>query len=80
MGDTLAPSQEGAYLGRSVTSWTSGSGLDTPRLDARYRTLLDRGKCPPQVVIAVGRELLGFIWAIGVTVETEQRNPRSVAA
>ncbi len=27
MGDTFAPSQEGACLGRSVTSWTSGSGL-----------------------------------------------------
>ena len=27
MGDTLPPSQEGACLGRSVTSWTSGSGL-----------------------------------------------------
>src|SRR6185503_488259 len=26
MGDTFAP-QEGACLGRSVTSWTSGSGL-----------------------------------------------------
>src|SRR5438445_6955332 len=27
MGDTFAPSQEGACLGRSVTSWTCGSGL-----------------------------------------------------
>ena len=27
MGDTFAPSEEGACLGRSVTSWTSGSGL-----------------------------------------------------
>lgn len=39
------------------------------RLHARYRKLLGRGKCQQQVVTAVGRELLGFIWAIGVTVE-----------
>jgi transposase len=50
------------------------------RLHGRYRTLLGRGKCPQQVVTAVGRELLGFIWAIGVAVETEQKNRRSVAA
>lgn len=50
------------------------------RLYTRYRRLLGRGKCPQQVVTAVGRELLGFIWAIGVAVETEQRNPRAVAA
>ncbi len=48
------------------------------RLHARYRTLLGRGKCPQQVVTAVGRELLGFIWAIGVTVETQ--HTQSVAA
>jgi len=39
------------------------------RLHARYRQLLGRGKCQQQVVTAVGRELVGFIWAIGVTVE-----------
>jgi transposase len=43
------------------------------RLHARYRKLLGRGKCRQHVVTAVGRELLGFIWAIGVTVEREQR-------
>jgi transposase len=50
------------------------------RLHGRYRKLLGRGKCPQQVVTALGRELLGFIWAIGVTVETEQTKPQSVAA
>jgi len=39
------------------------------RLHARYRVLMARGKCKQQVVTAVGRELLGFIWAIGVAVE-----------
>src|ERR1700686_4713154 len=37
------------------------------RLHGRYRALLARGKCKQQVVTAIGRELLGFIWAIGVT-------------
>lgn len=50
------------------------------RLHARYRRLLGRGKCQPQVVAAVGRELLGFIWAIGVTVEREPPKASSVAA
>jgi transposase len=47
------------------------------RLHARFRKLLGRGKCPQQVVTAVGRELLGFIWAIGVTVDAEQRTARA---
>lgn len=39
------------------------------RLHARYRTLVGRGKCQPQAITAVGRELLGFLWAIGCAVE-----------
>lgn len=50
------------------------------RLHARYRRLLGRGKCHQQVVTAIGRELLGFIWAIGVTVEPEARRPPAMAA
>jgi transposase len=42
------------------------------RLHNRYRRLLGRGKSKQQVVTAVARELLGFIWAIGVAVEREQ--------
>lgn len=50
------------------------------RLHARYRKLLGRGKCQQHVVTAVGRELLGFIWAIGVTVERQERQSSSSAA
>jgi transposase len=50
------------------------------RLHARYRKLLGRGKCQQHVVTAVGRELLGFIWAIGATVERQQRETSSSAA
>jgi transposase len=46
------------------------------RLHARYRSLTARGKSKQSAVTAVGRELLGFIWAIGTAVE----RPRPVAA
>jgi transposase len=39
------------------------------RLHKRYIRLLARGKCKQQVVTAVSREMMGFIWAIGVAVE-----------
>jgi transposase len=42
------------------------------RLHSRYARLLGRGKSKQQVVTAVARELLGFIWAIGVTVERNE--------
>jgi transposase len=45
------------------------------RLYARYRTLTAKGKTKQQAVTAVGRELLGFIWAIGVTVEAQHPQP-----
>jgi len=50
------------------------------RLHHRYRHLLSKGKCTQQVVTAVGRELLGFIWAIGVSVDGPRRESRGVAA
>jgi len=49
------------------------------RLYARYRHLIARGKCPPEAVTAVGRELLGFIWAIGTHVETTARTGSAAA-
>jgi transposase len=50
------------------------------RLHARYRTLTARGKCKQQVMTALGRELLGFIWAIGVHVEAETGRTTRIAA
>lgn len=47
------------------------------RLCTRYRRLLAKGKVKQQVITAVGRELLGFIWAIGVQVEKEQQHRRA---
>ena len=34
------------------------------RLTGRYRRLLTRGKCPQAAVVAIARELAGFLWAI----------------
>lgn len=42
------------------------------RLHRRYVTLSARGKPSQKVIGAVARELLGFIWAVGVEVEREQ--------
>jgi transposase len=39
------------------------------RLSARYRKLTAAGKPTPKVVVAIARELVGFIWAIARTVE-----------
>jgi len=51
------------------------------RLNKRYRHLLARGKTSHQTVVAVGRELLGFIWAIATTMKTlQQLQPQLSAA
>jgi hypothetical protein len=43
------------------------------RLHERYRKFLAKSKNKAVVLIAVGRELLGFIWAIGIQAETAQK-------
>jgi transposase len=52
-------------------------------LRSRYSKLLAKGKTKQKVITAVGRELLGFIWAIGVHVEQtmgmSQSNQRRAA-
>ena len=45
------------------------------RLSSRYRRLLLKGKPRQKTVIAMARELLGFVWAIGIQVDKEQRQP-----
>lgn len=48
------------------------------RLHTRYKKLAAAGKKKPQIVTAVGRELLGFIWAIAV--QTEAKFPTQTRA
>lgn len=43
------------------------------RLHKRYKTFAARGKNKNQIVTAVGRELLGFIWAIATSTEQKQK-------
>jgi transposase len=47
------------------------------RLHQRYRKLLAAGKEKQKVVTAIGRELLGFIWAIGTQVERNNKQSRA---
>ena len=42
------------------------------RLHGRYKSLCLKGKKPQVAITAVGRELLGFVWSIGVYVESRQ--------
>src|SRR3954468_10014847 len=48
------------------------------RLCTRYKKLLARGKNKPQIVTAIGRELVGFVWAIAI--KAEQRGQQQCAA
>jgi transposase len=48
------------------------------RLHKRYKALAARDKNKNQIVTAIGRELLGFVWAIGI--ETEKQLKLSKAA
>lgn len=48
------------------------------RLHRRYMKLVAAGKKKPQIVTPVGRELLGFIWAIAVQTEAKfQAQPKA---
>jgi hypothetical protein len=48
-------------------------------LHTRYKKLSARGKNKPQIVAALGRELLGFLWAIAVRVEARHSEVRRAA-
>lgn len=61
VGPGLRKRQEGVSAEVTAIAWKAQH-----RLSARYRTLTARGKCKQQVVTAIARELLGFIWAIGL--------------
>jgi transposase len=49
------------------------------RLCTRYKKLLAKGKNKPQIVTALGRELLGFVWAIAVRIEARHGEQRCAA-
>jgi transposase len=75
VGGTLRKRQETVSEETKEIAWKAQQ-----RLHERYRKLLARGKNKGVVVTAVGRELLGFIWAIGIKVETVQKESLQRAA
>lgn len=50
------------------------------RLHRRYRRMVGRGKLKQQAVVAVGRELLGFVWAIARAVSGPGHEPMPARA
>jgi transposase len=64
----LMQRQKGAAASTTEIAWKAQH-----RLHRRYIALSARGKPMTKVVGAIGRELLGFIWAIAVDVETQQQ-------
>ena len=64
IGGWLAQRQQGLDQETKDISWKAQW-----RLCTRYKKLAARGKNKPQIVTAIGRELLGFIWAIAVRTE-----------
>jgi len=75
IGKTLAARQQRSSAEVTALAWKAQQ-----RLHQRYVRLIARGKNKQQTVTAVGRELLGFIWAIGVHVEREGKLPLRRAA
>ena len=66
VGLTLKRRQAGLSPAVIAIAWQAQQ-----RLAHRHRALLARGKPHGQVIAAVGRELLGFVWAIGQQVAAE---------
>ncbi|HHY31751.1 MAG TPA: IS110 family transposase [Firmicutes bacterium] len=70
VGVVLKKRQEGLSQEIRAISWKAQM-----RLNRKYRKMLGRGKTKQVVVVAVARELLGFVWAIAheVVIESVKR-------
>ena len=68
VGPALRKRQEGVPEEIKEIAWKAQH-----RLHKRYMRLAAAGKDQRKIITAVGRELLGFIWAIGVRAETTTR-------
>jgi transposase len=65
IGPTLLQRQKGVREEVKEIAWKAQL-----RLHKKYRSLMAAGKDQRKIITAVGRELLGFIWAIGTSTET----------
>jgi transposase len=75
IGGWLAKRQQGLDEETKAIAWKAQW-----RLCTRYKKLAARGKNKPQIVTAIGRELLGFIWAIAVPMEARHGQQPCVIA
>ena len=71
MSPVLKKRQEGLSEEVKEIAWKAQH-----RLCSRFRRLLAKGKLRQKVTTAIARELLGFVWAIGIQVEKEQQGTR----
>lgn len=74
IGKTMAMRQRDQSTAVRQIAWRAQQ-----RLHARYCALIRRSKSPQVAITAVARELLGFIWAIGVEAEQASRPCRQAA-
>ena len=72
VGPGLRKRQEGLSEPIKAIAWKAQH-----RLHGKYCRLTARGKPPQKVITAVARELLGFVWAIGMQVRHEQMGTRA---
>jgi transposase len=78
LGAALKQRQRGLSATTNEIAWKAQH-----RLYRRYLALSARGKPSPKVLGAIGRELLGFIWAVAIQVEHEHAasaKPQKLAA
>jgi len=71
VGIALAARQKNVSQELKDISWKAQH-----RLHRRYYRLMARGKLKQKVITAVARELLGFIWHIGVAVEDDYKRSK----
>ena len=68
VGPALRKRQEGVSEEIKEIAWKAQH-----RLHKRYTRLAAAGKDKRKIITAVGRELLGFIWAIGIKAEASSK-------
>jgi transposase len=74
IGGWLAKRQQGLDEETKAIAWKAQW-----RLCTRYKKMAGRGKKKPQIVTAIARELLGFVWAIAVQTEFKFQPHRKAA-
>jgi len=72
VGPALRKRQEGVPEEIKEIAWKAQH-----RLHKRYSTLAASGKDRRKIVTALGRELLGFVWAIGIRAEAAVKQQRA---